>query len=142
MWFSIVPGRIMPRLGRDSTYRVVQIGGAASKTYHEDIIKFGVHEVLSVPDFEVFAFQEMNRTSGTPQNDKNIFSSLTSLMKAQAYELGALSQRKKSPSIYQFNLISIIDSDLIRLRLDGDNISQASIESEHYISRYIFIFVI
>ena len=108
-----------------------------AKTYHEDIIKFGVHEVLSVPDFEVFAFQEMNRTSGTPQNDKNIFSSLTSLMKAQAYELGALSQRKKSPSIYQFNLISIIDSDLIRLRLDGDNISQASIESEHYISRYI-----
>jgi hypothetical protein len=107
------------------------------KEYHEGIIKLGVHEALSVPDFEVFAFQEMNRNSGAPQNDKSIFSSLTSLMKAQAYELGALSQRKKSPSVYQFNLLSIIESDLIRLIIDGDNISEASIDSEHYISRYI-----
>lgn len=58
-------------------------------------------------------------------------------MKAQAYELGALSERKKKPSVYQFNLISIIESDLIRLNIDGHNISQVEIESEHYISRYI-----
>jgi hypothetical protein len=108
-----------------------------AKKYHDEIIKLGVQEALSTPEFEVFAFQEMNRVSGTPQNDKNIFNSLTSLMKAQAYELGALSQRKKSPSIYQFNLISVIDSDLIRLNIEGDNISQTPIESEHYISRYI-----
>ncbi len=38
----------------------------------------------------------MNRVSGAPHNDKNIFSAVTSLMKAQAYELGALSHRKKS----------------------------------------------
>jgi hypothetical protein len=108
-----------------------------AKTYHEEIIKLGVKEALSIPECEVFAFQEMNRLSGAPQNDKNIFNSLTSLMKAQAYELGALSQRKKLPSIYQFNLISVIDSDLIRLKVDGENISPSTVESEHYISRYI-----
>lgn len=108
-----------------------------TKIYHEEIIKSGVKEALSIPECEVFAFQEMNRASGAPQNDKNIFNSLTSLMKAQAYEIGALSKRKKLPSIYQFNLISVIDSDLIRLMINGENISPASVESEHYISRYI-----
>lgn len=97
---------------------------AMGKTYHEEAIKFGVKEALSVPEYEVFAFQEMNRDSGAPHNDKNIFGAVTSLMKAQAYEIGALPQRKKEPSTYQFNLLSIIESDLFRLVVDGNNISQ------------------
>ncbi len=108
-----------------------------AKKYHDDVIKLGVKEVLSLPEYEVFAFQEMNRVSGAPHNDKNIFGAVTSLMKAQAYEIGALSHRKKEPSVYQFNLISIIESDLIRINIDGNNISQEVIDSEHYISRYI-----
>lgn len=109
----------------------------ASKTYHDDAINFGVKETLSIPNYEVFAFQEMNRVTGAPKNDKNIFAAVTSLMKAQAYELGALSQRKKKPSVYQFNLLSIIDSDLVRLVINKDEISQEIVDSEHYISRYI-----
>lgn len=108
-----------------------------AQTYHQAMAKLGVKEALAVPEYEVFAFQEMNRVSGAPHNDKNIFGAVTSLMKAQAYEIGALQQRKKKPSIYQFNLISIIESDLIRLVIDGNNITQEQIESEHYISRYI-----
>ncbi len=109
-----------------------------SKNYHEELIGFGVNEALSVPDYEVFAFQEMNRNNGAPRNDKNIFSAVTSLMKAQAYELGALSQRKKKPSSYQFNLLSIIESDLVRLAINNDDtIIQETVEAEHYIFRYI-----
>lgn len=108
-----------------------------AKTYHEQVIGLGVVEALSVPEYEVFAFQEMNRASGAPRNDKNIFSAVTSLLKAQAYELGALSQRKKKPTAYQFNLLSIIESDLVRLVICNDEITQEAIESEHYISRYI-----
>lgn len=109
-----------------------------SKNYHDQVIAFGVKEALSIPEYEVFAFQEMNRVSGAPHNDKNIFSAVTSLMKAQAYELGALLQRKKTPSWYQFNLLSIIESDLIRLVIGNDNtITQEIIEADHYISRYI-----
>lgn len=109
----------------------------SSKSYHDQLINLGVKEALSTPDYEVFAFQEMNRNTGAPQNDKNIFSAVTSLMKAQAYELGALSQRKKSPCIYQFNLLSVIESDLVRLVVNNDTITQETIEAEHYISRYI-----
>jgi len=108
-----------------------------AKYYHEEMKQRGINEALSIPACEVFAFQEMNRESGAPQNDKNIFAALTSLMKAQAYELGALSQRKTQPSIYQFNLISVVESDLIRLKFENDTISEEEIDTEHYISRYI-----
>lgn len=109
-----------------------------AKNYHDYVISHGVKEALSVPKYEVFAYQEMDRKKGVPHNDKNIFSAVTSLMKAQAYELSALPQRKKNPSSYQFNLLSIIESDLVRLVFgNGAAITQEIIGAEHYISRYI-----
>jgi hypothetical protein len=79
----------------------------------------------------------MNRESGGPQNDKAMFSAVTSLMKAQAYELAALPERKKEPVIYQFNLISVVDADLVRLHFAKDQITEIETESEQYIARYI-----
>lgn len=116
-------------------YELSQSG--RSRAYHDEVRALGVKEALSVPDVEVFAFQEMKRSGGAPQNDKNIFNAVTSLMKAQAYELSALPQRRKAPAVYQFNLLSVIDSDLVRLRFSDDEIQAESIDSEHYIARYI-----
>lgn len=112
-------------------------GHDAAKRYHEDAIRLGVSSALQTPAVEVFAFQEMNKTSGAPQNDKSIFAAVTSLMKAQAYELGALPQRKKTPAIYQFNLLSIVDTDLVRLMFTGQTVDAVRVDSEHYIARYI-----
>jgi hypothetical protein len=116
-------------------YELSQPGRA--RAYHNDVAALGVTEALSIPSVDVFAFQEMNRSSGAPQNDKNIFNALTSLMKAQSYELSALPRRKKLVSVYQFNLLSIIDSDLIRLNFIGNEIEVEPVNSEHYIARYI-----
>lgn len=112
-------------------------GSGCAKRYHEGVARLGVTGVLQTPAVEVFAFQEMNKTSGAPQNDKNIFSAVTSLMKAQAYELGSLPQRKKTPAVYQFNLLSIVDADLVRLMFSGSEIAATPVDSEHYIARYI-----
>lgn len=115
-----------------------QLSGAGfAKRYHEGIAGLSVIGPLQTPPVEVFAFQEMKKSSGAPQNDKSIFTAVTSLMKAQAYELGALPQRKKTPAIYQFNLLSIVDADLVRLMFSGTAIEATAIESEHYIARYI-----
>ncbi len=108
-----------------------------ARKYHEDIATMGVTEALAIPEVEVFAFQEMDRKSGSPQNDKPIFMSVTSLMKAQAYELSALPQRKKTPSVYQFNLLSVVEADLVRLKFSGKEIKASPIDTEHYIARYI-----
>ena len=116
-------------------YQLDSLGCA--RNYHEGVAKFGVSSVMQTPAVEVFAFQEMNKTSGAPQNDKNIFAAVTSLMKAQAYELGALPQRKKTPAVYQFNLLSIVDAELVRLKFLGQTIEAMPVDSEHYIARYI-----
>ncbi len=93
--------------------------------------------VMSHPNADIFAFQEMSKKNGRPQNDKKIFSSITSLMKAQSYEIGALKTRKKHACIYQFNLVSVIDSELIRLHLNDNEIKQLNTNSEEMVARYI-----
>lgn len=109
----------------------------SARLYHESIAPSKIGNALRTPAVDVFAFQEMSKSSGAPQNDKAIFSATTSLMKAQAYELGALPQRRTKPAAYQFNLLSIVDSDLIRLFFDGTSIETQPVEQEHYIARYI-----
>ena len=109
----------------------------AAKRYHESLVAQGVSNVLDIPDVEVFAFQEMDKKSGKAHNDKNIFNSVTSLIKAQAYELSALPTRKKNPSIYQFNLVSIADTEIIRLMFHRGSIKATEVDSEHYLARYI-----
>ena len=95
--------------------------------------------VLESPTVDIFAFQEISKEKSTCQNDKNIFNAITSLMKSQAYEINSLKgNRHKNRSVfYQFNLISIIDSELVRVKFEGDNIEASAIESDDYISKYI-----
>lgn len=116
-------------------YQLQQSGGPHQ--YHEGISALGVTEALAIPEVEVFAFQEMDRAGGSPKNDKPIFSSVTSLIKAQAYELAALPQKNKPPSVYQFNLLSVVDADLIRLKFSGNEIKASPLDTEHYVARYI-----
>jgi len=103
-----------------------------SKRYHAKATALGVSEALTKSSVEVFAFQEMDQKTGAPQNDKAIFAAATSLMKAQAYELGALPLRKKKPSVYQFNLLSVVDADLVRLMFTERGIKCTEISSEHH----------
>ncbi|AMC34268.1 hypothetical protein [Janthinobacterium sp. B9-8] len=116
-------------------YLIDSVG--AEKKYHQDIKEFGVDEILKFPEYEVFAFQQMNRISGAAKNDKAIFGSVNSLIKAQSYEIGALHKRTKNICVYQFNLISVAETDLYRLDVDGDDIKQVKVDSTHYIYRYI-----
>jgi len=58
-------------------------------------------------------------------------------MKAQAYEIGSLPNRKKSHAIYQFNLVTVAETQLLRMVLNDDEISCETINSDHYIGRYI-----
>jgi hypothetical protein len=45
----------------------------ASKKYHDRASQLGIGNALQTPTVELFAFQEMNKISGAPQNDKSIF---------------------------------------------------------------------
>lgn len=108
-----------------------------AQEYYSEITKLGVKEALDDPKVEIFGFQEMDAEKGTSKNDKAIYDSIISLIKAQAYEMSALPKRKKAPCVYQFNLLSIVDSDIVRLHFKDDEITSELIFSEHHVSRYI-----
>jgi hypothetical protein len=76
--------------------------------------------LYGIPKRHVFAFQEMHKETGKANNDKNIFDAVTSLMKAQ------------------FNLMSVVETDLIRLDFgpSGD-ITPVDVDEELYVARYI-----
>ncbi|THF34313.1 hypothetical protein E5170_08565 [Pseudomonas atacamensis] len=108
-----------------------------SPSYHEKLSK-ACPMLFSAPNVDVFAFQEMSKANSSPQNDKNIFSSITSLMKAQSYEMSILKERQKNKKrIYQFNLASIIESELVRVLFQDNDISAESVNAEDYLCRYI-----
>lgn len=92
---------------------------------------------LFTPQKHIFAFQELNRKKGTPQNDKAIFNSIVSSMKSQDYEIGSLDKRKKQDSIYNFNLISVVEAPLLRINYSDAEPSVENIDSDIYVGSYI-----
>lgn len=106
--------------------------------------------VWGIPQREIFGFQELqpilpqksggkidDPTSYKPANDKAIFSSITSLMKAQAYELGRLPDRRKEPSIYLFSLLTVLDGSMCEVNYDGSSPTVQSTQFQKYIAHYI-----
>ncbi len=94
-------------------------------------------ENLFTPSKHIFAFQELNIKSGSPQNDKAIFDSIVSSMKSQDYEINSLESRKKQDAIYNFNLLSVIDAPLHRINYGTPEKTIEAIDSDIYISNYI-----
>lgn len=92
---------------------------------------------LFSPEKHIFAFQELNKKNGKPQNDKAIFNSIVSSMKSQDYEIGSLNKRKKQESIYNFNLISVVDAPLLRINYSDDEPDVENICSDIYVGSYI-----
>jgi len=100
--------------------------------------KDNIYDSVISPNRHVFAFQEINKTSYACQNDANIFNSISSLMKAQGYEIGALKVRKRSPVVYIFGLISVVDAPLVRIDYEATGTTVASIiDDDRYIGSYI-----
>jgi hypothetical protein len=108
-----------------------------AKSYYSSVANLGIQEALRIPSSDVFAYQEMDSFTGAPHDSKKVYSSITSLMKAQSYELNALPQRKTTPAVYQFNLISIIDGRLVKINFEEPSANASDTNSEHYVARYI-----
>ncbi len=98
---------------------------------------YDIHADLIEPEHHIFAFQEMNKANGSPKNDKNIFASISSLMKAEGYELSSLSKRKKEDCLYNFNLISVADTELVKLHFGEESVDASLVDNDKYIGSYI-----
>ena len=96
-----------------------------------------LYKKLFSPEKHIFAFQELSQKKGTPQNDKAIFNSIVTCMKSQNYEIGSLNKRKKEESIYNFNLISVVEGPLLRINYGDGEPNIENISSDIYVGSYI-----
>lgn len=92
---------------------------------------------MMTPTSHIFAFQELNTENGKPQNQKPIYDSIISTMKSQDYEIDSLNKRKKEKSLYNFNLISIVDAPLYNISYPINENSFTEIDSDIYVGNYI-----
>lgn len=84
----------------------------------------------------VFAFQQINK-SGHCNNDKDIYNSIITSIKALNYERLSVLKRKKEKIFYNFYLLSIFDGNLYELSFNKDNISCNEVEDVKYLNRHI-----
>jgi len=117
------------------------------KTYHKKILSFNLQDIFKKSKTEIFALQELSNGNGEkskgigkPLGDSAMFSAVMSLMKAQYYELSVKHKKKrKKPAIYQLNLLSIVDGEMIEFKFDdSQEIKARHVLYENYIARYIF----
>jgi hypothetical protein len=88
-------------------------------------------------DRKIFAFQQMCKKNNTPQNDKNIFSSIRSLIRSENFEISNLGNRIKDQHLYNFNLISVADTEFINLHFKTDTPNAHEIDNIKYLNRHI-----
>ena len=89
-------------------------------------------------NMQYLASQEVSLAKGAPHNDKAIFNSISGLMKAEYFEKTHLEKRKKEPSIYIFNLITIVDLRLF----EYDFSDEKNPVSEKSDVTYVYSFII
>jgi hypothetical protein len=116
------------------------------ESYIAKALEDGVKEALAVPEYQVFALQQMlkgtakdEKSEGKPNNDSDMFASILSLMKAQFHEESLTHERKRpKPRVYQFNLVSLADTEFLRLHFVGDEIEATESDVVAHIASYIF----
>jgi hypothetical protein len=59
------------------------------------------------------------------------------LMKAEAYELSSLGKRKQDEAFYQFNLISVVDTELVKLHFKGHDVLPSETNDARFVINYM-----
>lgn len=88
-------------------------------------------------DQQIFAFQEMNEINGNPQDSKNIYNSIITIIKALEFEKNSLIKRKKNKTFYNFNLISIFEGTMVEMYFKNDLPEIKEIDDIKYLNRHI-----
>jgi hypothetical protein len=83
----------------------------------------------------VFAIQEIEKDK--PQNEKAIYSSFDSLLKAANFEMKSLPTRKTKTVLYTFNLITVFEGSMYEVNSENDTLDTNEVENIKYINRFI-----
>ncbi|WP_243050970.1 hypothetical protein [Dyella sp. RRB7] len=105
-------------------------------------------DVWGAPEREIFGLQELApiTASGKPgdpvssykaDNDRAFFSSISTLIKAQSYELARLPERQSGAHLYVFELLTVLEGDMVEVDYDKASPSVTATDKQKYIAHYI-----
>lgn len=87
---------------------------------------------------QVFGFQQMNKKNYKLQNDKDIYNSIITSIKALEYERNALNSRINRDAVYNFNILSVFEGQMYSLRYNDELKARVQEISEiKYLNRHI-----
>lgn len=87
---------------------------------------------------DIFAFQQIAAHKVAPKNDKAIFDSIVSLMKALDHEVEAVTSRAKGKKrIYIFSLLSVVDAAMVDVSYAGKKPVATEVEQLTHLARYM-----
>jgi len=95
-----------------------------------------LNELFNI-DRNIFAYQEVNLENGTPQNDKRIYDSITTCIKAAEYEKNALKNTRRQATVYQFTILNIVESRMIEYFCDAQPAIVKETDHIMYLNRFI-----
>lgn len=91
---------------------------------------------------KIFGFQQLNKDSYKCEDDKKIYDSIITSIKALEYESN-IKQNKKNiisevdTTFYNFNLISIFDGEMAEVYFEEENVKSDLVDNIMYINRHI-----
>ncbi|MBB1060355.1 hypothetical protein [Marilutibacter spongiae] len=87
---------------------------------------------------DVFAFQQVASLNVAARNDKAIFNSIASLMKALDHEVEAVPKRAKGRKrLYYFSLVSVVDAPMVDVSYSGEAPVAAEVARLTHLARYM-----
>jgi hypothetical protein len=97
-------------------------------------------EIVSIFDYSrnISAFQQLKKGNSTAQNDKHIYNSISTLIKAVESEKKQINgDLKKKNRIYSFYLLSVVKGEMLEVNLDNYPRDVVEIEDINYLNRHI-----
>lgn len=87
---------------------------------------------------DIFAFQQIDSKKITAQNDKSIYDSIVSLMKALDHEVDAVPIRAKGRNrLYLFSLLSVVDAPMVKVNYSEKKPTAIEVEQMTHLARYM-----
>lgn len=90
---------------------------------------------------KIFGFQQVNLKSYRCEDDKRIYDSIITTIKALEYETNCIQNKNLTPDIdttfYNFNLISVFDGEMVEVSFKDGQKTVSEIDNAIYINRHI-----
>lgn len=105
--------------------------------YLADLAKSKLQGSTVLADKQIFALQEIDEDSGTQNDERRIAESIHELVRARRYEMSILQDQTKHDTVFNFNLISVVDTKLLEINLMDKALDIRELREAGYVGKFV-----